>query len=189
VEVKLVMTDQALFTHGSGASEPAHVEGYGPVPADLARRLALAGVSADAGLWLRRLYADPETGQLVAMESRRRAFADGLADFLVTRDQCCRTPWCSAPVRHSDHVVGVAAGGKTSAGNGQGLCEACNYAKQAAGWRASVGGGGTVDEVVTTTPTGHTYRSRPPEPPGVRRPRRSLVEQHFWRIIQQHAAA
>ena len=189
VEVRIVMTDQSLFNHGDGSSEPAHVEGYGPIPAELGRRIALAAATGDAQLWLRRLYADPQDGQLVAMESRRRLFADGLAEFLITRDQFCRTPWCDAPVRHSDHVVAVADGGRTSAGNGQGLCQACNHAKQAAGWRARAGGGGAGSEVETITPTGHTYRSQPPEPPGVRRRTGSLAEQHFQRIIAQHAAA
>jgi hypothetical protein len=201
VEVKVVMTDQALFRHGPGASGAAYVEGYGPVPADLARRIALAAAYGgdgadgagrpghDAGLWLRRLYADPETGRLVAMESQRRHFGEGLAAFLITRDQLCRTPWCDAPVRHSDHVVAASAGGDTSADNGQGLCEACNYAKQAAGWRARTGDGGAGDLVETTTPTGHRYRSRPPEPPGVRRRKGSVLEEHFRRIIDEHAAA
>ena len=189
VEVKVVMTDQALFNHGDGSSEPAHVEGYGPIPAELARRIALAAASSDAQLWLRRLYADPQDGQLVAMESRRRLFADGLAELLITRDQTCRTPWCDAPVRHSDHVVAVADGGETSADNGQGLCQACNHAKQAAGWRARASGDGPGPEVETTTPTGHRYRSRPPELPGARPRTHSRAEDHFRRLIQQHTAA
>jgi hypothetical protein len=189
VEVKVVMTDQALFNHGEGSSEPAHVEGYGPVPADLARRIALAAATSDAQLWLRRLYADPQDGQLVAMESRRRLFADGLAELLITRDQSCRTPWCDAPVRHSDHVVAVADGGETSADNGQGLCQACNHAKQAAGWRAKASGGGAGTAVETITPTGHRYRSRPPELPGARPRPFSRAEDHLRRLIEQHAAA
>jgi hypothetical protein len=188
VEVKLVMTDQALFNHGAGAAEAAHVEGYGPIPADLARRIALTAASSDSNLWLRRLYSAPADGQLVAMETHRRRFADGLAEFLITRDQLCRTPWCDAPVRHADHVVPAAIGGETSADNGQGLCEACNYSKQAAGWRARASGGGAGDQVETTTPTGHTYPSRPPDPPGLRRRPVSFAEEQFRRIIAQHAA-
>ena len=72
-----------------------------------------------------------------------RTFPAGLAKFLVLRDQTCRTPWCDAPVRHRDHVVPVEEGGATSAGNGQGLCEACNHAKQAHGWLARPGPPGT----------------------------------------------
>ena len=40
------------------------------------------------------------------------------------------TPTTSSPAE---------AGGPTSAANGQGLCEACNYTKQAPGWRARPG--------------------------------------------------
>jgi hypothetical protein len=164
VEVRLVMTDQALMNYGAEPHEPAHVDGYGPVPADLARRLAYTAAS-NAQLWLRRLFTSPQSGALVAMESRRRHFDDGLADVLIVRDRLCRTPWCGAPIKHKDHVLAVEHGGETSEANGQGLCEACNYAKQAVGWRARASGAGAGDEVEITTPTGHQYRSRPPALP------------------------
>ena len=64
------------------------------------------------------------------MESRRRLFPRGLGEFVVIRDECCRTPYCDAPVRHIDHEVAASAGGKTSAENAQGLCERCNHAEQ-----------------------------------------------------------
>ena len=113
----------------------------------------------------------PGTGDLVATDSRRRAFAGELRELLVVRDQVCRTPWCDAPVRHADHVVAAADGGETSVGNGQGLCEACNYAKEAPGWR-TMPLPGDRHQVLVTTPTGHTHVSTAPDPPGsVRRPR------------------
>ena len=153
VEVNLVMTDQTLFNTSAAAGEPAHLVGHGPVPADLARRLALAAEEAGQ-LWLRRLYTAPGGRQLVAMDARSRCFPAGPAKFLVLRDQTCRTPWCDAPVRHRDHVLPVEEGGATSARNGQGLCEACNHAKQAHGWLARPDPGGAGQEVEVTTPTG-----------------------------------
>jgi hypothetical protein len=113
-------------------------------------------------VWLRRLYTRPDTVQLVAMESRRREFSPAQRRFLRLRDQICRTPWCDAPIRHTDHLRGASSGGDTDAVNGQGLCEACNYAKQAAGWRARPSPAGGRHAVETATPTGHTYRSVPP---------------------------
>ncbi len=159
VRVNLVVSDATLL---GGAAEPGWVEHYGPVPGAVARRLTTA--SEAERTQLRRLYADP-AGRLVAMESRSRRFPAGLAAFVAMRDQVCRTPFCGAPVRHSDHVVPHAAGGQTAETNAQGLCEACNHARQAAGWRATVSDDGTV---VTTTPTGHTYTSPVPSqpPPG-----------------------
>lgn len=158
VSVNLVMTDRSLL--GNDAA-PAHVEGHGAIPAFLARRLVRDAEKA----WVRRLYTHPTTGDLIAMDSRARTFSGLLRQFVVLRDQTCRNRWCGAPIRHVDHVVRVADDGETSAYNGQGLCEACNYAKEHAGWRtARPPGAGHVVE--TITPTGHRYSSRAPDPPG-----------------------
>jgi hypothetical protein len=160
VEVHLVMTDTTLL---GGGDEPAELVGVGPVPAAAARDL-LRDPAVPA--WLRRLYTRPGDGTLVAMDSQRRDFPEPLRRLIVVRDRLCRTAWCGAPVRHADHVTAWADGGTTSEANGQGLCEACNYAKQAPGWHARPGpvGAGDLDE--TTTPTGHTHSSRPPPLPG-----------------------
>lgn len=129
VEVHVVMTDSTLL---SDDQNPAEVVGYGPVHAALAREIVREAPRA----WLRRLYTRPGTGDLVATDTRRRTFTGELRQLLVVRDQVRRTPWCDAPVRHANHVVPVADGGETSVVNGQGLCEACNYAKEAPGWQA-----------------------------------------------------
>ncbi len=192
VEVHLVMTDTALFGHHSttpdqaageerptaaeparnpvpdGADpelaheEPAHLLGYGPVPAPLVRSW-LRDLPTHTRAWIRRLYTDPATGALVAMDSRHREFKGQLRAFTIIRDQVCRTPWCDAPIRHADHPEPAADGGPTSSANSQGLCEACNYAKQAPGWHARALDDGVVE---TTTPTGHVHRSHPPPAPG-----------------------
>ena len=151
VEVQLVMSDRTLLDDDP---EPARLVGYGPVPAWVGRRLVREAEHA----WVRRLFRAPGSGTLVAMDSRRRRFGGRLRQFLVIRDDACRTPWCDAPIRHLDHPVPVARDGGTSRDNGQGLCESCNYVKEAPGWAASVDG----DVVTTTTPTGHRHTTRPP---------------------------
>ena len=153
VMINLVVTDETLFR---GGDEPGWVDGYGPVPADLARQL---GTTEHA--WLRRLYTSPTTGELVAMDSKARTFPTKLAQLIRLRDQRCRTPWCDAPVRHTDHAEAAAEGGETNGVNGQGLCEACNYAKEAIGWQAKPRPGPR-HTIETTTPTGHTYTSTAP---------------------------
>jgi hypothetical protein len=168
VTVNLVMTERALL---EGDDEPAEVLGYGPVSARTARDLLRRHTETDdpAGQsWLRRVFTHPTTGELVALQATTDAFPAALRQLLVFRDQTCRTPWCDAPVRHADHARRRADGGETSAGNGQGLCEQCNYVKEAPGWEAAEHAtSGTGHHVVeTTTPTGHRYRSRPPPMPG-----------------------
>ena len=162
VAVNLVISDQALLGVEQGA---ASIAGYGSVPSALAQNLIAAAVSDPAALaTLRRLYVSPASGALVAMESRARVFPKGLAQFIGLRDQRCRTPYCDAPVRHRDHAVPHRRGGATSALNGLGLCERCNYTKEVPGW--------TVSTAVTengshtarfTTPTGdHHHSTAPP---------------------------
>ncbi|WP_066902859.1 HNH endonuclease [Millisia brevis] len=173
VTVDLVVSDRTLPgadsttidspTEGAG-DEAAYVDGYGPIPAEVARlvvdRAARAG---SAGL--RRLDAGPATGELVAMDRRTRLFPDDLATVIRLRDRRCRTPWCDAPIRRTDHVRPYADGGSTDYANGQGLCQACNHAKQAPGWHqdSSTEGGRHVTR--TVTPTGHHYRSAAPPLP------------------------
>ena len=189
VEVDLVMTDRTLLAPAWSEAdeqddEPGVIVGYGPVPAAIARAIARGSVEQGqrGPRWLRRLFLHPATGQLAAMESKRRLFTDNQQQFLRIRDERCRTPWCGAPIRHGDHVRPHVDGGPTSVENGGGTCQACNIAKQAPGWRSGVTADGTV---VTRTPTGHVYRSRLPDPPGQVK-RRSAVD--LW-FRQQLSAA
>ncbi len=180
VEIQLVMSERSLL----GADDaPARLAGYGPVPASLARSLVRADeTSTRAEAWVRRLYISPATGELVAMDSRRRTFPEGIRRYVVARDEVCRTPWCDAPIRHVDHVEGAARGGPTSEANAQGLCEACNYTKEAPGWSSSVSRAGP-STVTVRTPTGHNYTSRAPDPPG--RASRAAVLQALGVASQQ----
>ncbi|TWF77196.1 uncharacterized protein DUF222 [Pseudonocardia hierapolitana] len=166
VEIHLIMTDRTLLGEGEGdgREQPALLAGYGPIPAGLARRLAVTGAETETA-WLRRLYVIPESGRLVGMDSTRRVFPAGLARFIEIRDQYCTTPWCDAPIRHIDHALPHHQGGATSAENGNGTCAQCNYARQAPGWeiRPEPGSRHTLR---ITTPTGHGYRSTAPPPPG-----------------------
>ena len=177
VEVQLVMNERTLLR---GDHEPAHVPGYGTIPASLARRI----VRESHKTWLRRLYTAPHSGELVAMDSRRRTFRGKLRDLTILRDQTCRTPWCDAPIAHVDHARSTRRGGRTTAANGQGLCEACNYTKEAPGWRADLvtTAGHTVE---VTTPTGHRYRSSPPRQPGD--PPAMTLEQRLRRLTDDAA--
>ncbi|MCC3280583.1 HNH endonuclease [Arthrobacter sp. zg-Y40] len=199
VEVQLVMTDRTLL---AGDKEPAHLTGYGIVPAPWARDLVGKGARRRAqktgepgesspGFWLRRLYTAPSSGELLAMDSKARFVPVSLARLITVRDQTCRTPWCDAPIRHQDHIRPHRDDGPTQAANIQGLCEACNQAKEAPGWKATViGAPGTTYQlsprvrkataaptspkapttrrhtVEISTPTGHRYRSTAPPLPG-----------------------
>ncbi len=165
VAVNLVISDETLLGNDDTA---AVVDGYGPIPAAVARHLVSDAVTdARSRATLRRLYRHPRSGALVTIESRSRCFPKALASFIGLRDQGCRTPYCDAPVRHRDHAQPHHRGGPTTAENGLGLCERCNYVKEVAGWRVTT----TMDETARhtaefTTPTGMRYQSGAPPAPG-----------------------
>jgi Domain of unknown function (DUF222)/HNH endonuclease len=167
IAVNLVLSDETLL---GGDSAPAEIRGYGPIPAAVARAMVSRAVTdGRSRATLRRLYAHPRSGAMVAMESRVRQFPRGLATFIELRDQRCRTPYCDAPIRHRDHAQPWTQGGPTTAANGLGLCEQCNYTKEAVGWRVTTSIGETHTHAAEfATPTGHTYRSAaPPRAPAV----------------------
>jgi hypothetical protein len=187
VVINLVITDRALF---GGGDDPAILPGNHPIPAPLARRM-LTDLDPDTRVWIRRLYTHPDSGHLVAMDSRARLFRGALRQLLILRDQTCRTPYCDAPIRHADHLEPAGLGGPTSSHNGQGACANCNYTREAPGWLA----GRHADEdprlpgaITVTTPTGHAYRSPAPDLiPGHRVDLRHSAEQHLEILLAQTA--
>jgi hypothetical protein len=121
----------------------------------------------------RRILTDPVDHTVVAVDTRRRRFDGALARHLTARDQHCRIPYCTAPIRHLDHNQPWRESGPTSATNGQGLCERHSYTKEVPGWHIHViDPSNTAGEspprhhrrpsTVITTPTGHTYQSQAP---------------------------
>jgi hypothetical protein len=165
------------------------VPGYGPIPAAIACRLAADAAGDERSKdTLRRLYRHPASGAMVAMESRARLFPEGLARYIAIRDDTCRTPYCDAPIPHRPRHR-PRRGRQTSELNGQGTCEACNYAKRAPGWRVSTrrdrDGTNTSD---VTTPTGARHRSKAPPLVGSPRPRSSMIEVAFADEIAWHNA-
>ncbi|QZT61839.1 DUF222 domain-containing protein [Mycolicibacterium austroafricanum] len=187
VALNLVIADTTLFGDDEA---PGWAQGYGPVPAAVVRDLVSDAVTdAKAKATLRRLYRHPKSGQLVAMESRSRLFPKGLATFIGLRDQTCRTPYCDAPIRHHDHAVPDREGGPTSAVNGLGECQACNYAKEAPGWHVTTTDTDGEHTAAFGTPTGATYYSVAPPAPGTPVSRRSVIEGELSiDIVTFHAA-
>lgn len=163
ITLNLVMADTTL---AGDDDAPAWLADYGPIPAGFARTLTGGAADPELRSTLRRLYRHPQSGQLVAMESRAPMFPKGLATLLELRDRTCRTPYCDAPIRHHDHAVPRRRHGPTSALNGLGLCEACNYAKEAPGWHVTTSEVDGAHTAYFTTPTGAVYRSTAPPLPG-----------------------
>jgi hypothetical protein len=130
---------------------PGELEGYGPIPASAARRIAAHGT------W-RRLLTDPASGALLDYGTTRYRPPPDLVDHLVARDRSCRFPTCSQPARRAqiDHTIAAGSTGwSTSDRNCGPLCGGgCHNGKTHGGWRLEQPEPG---RFVWTAPTGHRY--------------------------------
>ena len=142
---------------------PADLAGFGPIPAQQARALAL-----ERGAVWRRLVTDPLTRAVLDVGRSRYRSPAGLAEHVAARDQVCAGPGCSVPAHRCDldHTTeyhglpanGSTARGTTSAGNLGPLSDRCH--------RLKTDGGFTLRQVAPgvfewLTPAGLAYRVMP----------------------------
>jgi hypothetical protein len=152
--------------------QPAELTGYGPIPADLARRIA-----AD-GTW-RRLLTDPINGSVLEASTTRHDPGALVTETLLARHPVCAWPGCNRTSRDCDrdHTTPFAQTGITSLTGLAPYCEYHHVIKDtpAWGWTSTSHPDGSI---TLTTPTGHRYTTVPPargpittdEPPATRGP-------------------
>ena len=111
-------------------SEPATLEGYGPIDAATARRLA-----SDAPA-LQRLLTHPHTGAELSLDRTRYRVTDELRTWLRVRDGGCRFPGCGSSARRCDvdHTHDWALDGPTAHDNLAHLCRAHHILKHESSW-------------------------------------------------------
>jgi hypothetical protein len=132
---------------------PAHLHGYGPITAEVARRIAAQGT------W-RRLLTDPVTGALLDYGTTRYVPPADLVEHVNARDRSCRFPTCTHPAETCDfdHTTPASEGGPTSTSNGGPLHRTHHNDKTHHDWRLEQPDPG---RFVWTAPTGHVYEVDP----------------------------
>ncbi|WP_230672315.1 HNH endonuclease signature motif containing protein [Rathayibacter sp. Leaf248] len=138
---------------------PADLDGYGPVPADVARELVAGGAS------FTRVATDPGAGTVVSVGRTLRVPPPGMRLHLQLRDQTCRFPGCTRPASRTeaDHAVEWRHGGETALRNLASLCVAHHHVRHGDRWTYVLHPDGTAD---WTTPTGRRVTTRPGPVPG-----------------------
>jgi hypothetical protein len=139
-----------------GADEqPGDLDGYGAIPATVARALA----SDPTGTW-RRLLTD-EHQRIIDVSARTYRPPANIARVVrAQRPRCCFPGCRRRAVRCDlDHVLPWSAGGETSVANLQPLCSRHHHVKHEAGWSVR---GAPDGATIWTSPSGHTY-VRPPD--------------------------
>ncbi|WP_051388771.1 HNH endonuclease signature motif containing protein [Arthrobacter sp. 35W] len=109
---QILVTVPALALLGL-TDEPAELEGYGPISADVARQLA-----AEAPSFL-RLLTDPVTGETLDQAPTRYRVSDAMRVWLRARDRTCTFPGCNVATADTqlDHLLAWERGGTTTADN------------------------------------------------------------------------
>ncbi len=150
VEVQIVIDAASLF---GLADHPAQLDGYGPIPAQVARELA-------AGARWRRLVTDPVTGYLLDFGRTTYRPPKRLTDYLIARDRVCAMVGCTKPAVRcdADHGVPYQRGGRTCAANLLMLCRRHHRMKTHGRWKPRLEPDGTI---VWVSAAGHEYRQRP----------------------------
>src|SRR5579859_7992240 len=138
--------------------QPAELAGYGPIPAAIARQLAVD----PTGCW-RGVLTDQRG---VLLDVGRRAYRPpaSLERFVRLRDQRCRFPGCTRPAHTTDldHIHAWADGGTTREANLHALCPRHHTLKHNSTWQVKRRPDGTT---VWTSATGRTYHVPPPTYP------------------------
>lgn len=141
------------------SEEPGTLDGYGPIDADTARRLAGHAPS------FTRLLTHPVSSALLDIDRTVYRPPADLKRWLGIVDRTCRFPGCGRPARNSDldHIVDRQFGGPTCAAN---LCHLCRHhhrLKHVTLWKLSstreAPGRRRID---WTSPTGHRRTADPP---------------------------
>jgi len=139
-----------------GRSEmPASLEGYGPIDAETARRLAGDATS------IYRILTDPVTGAILDIDQPTKHIPAGLRRMKQLIDQTCTFPGCGKRAVNCDldHTIDRQFGGRTTLMNLSHLCRKHHRDKHMTKWAITQDDTGRIE---WTSPTGYVAVPDPP---------------------------
>ena len=148
--------------------EPAMLDGYGPIPPSMARRLVADGADS-----FHRVLVDPRDGAPLEIGRTSYRLPKAMRLWLHLRDGRCPFPGCNNPSldNDADHLLAWADGGTTGITNLGQPCRKHHRLKHSSAWTPS---GASKDKPPGwTSPSGRYYPSEqqdwePPHwPPGI----------------------
>ncbi|MGN8130891.1 HNH endonuclease [Paenarthrobacter sp. 22069] len=139
--------------------EPAELDGYGPIPASMARTLVADGADS-----FYRVLVDPRDGAPLEIGRTRYRLTEAIKQWIRMRDRKCTFPGCSnhTPDNDIDHGTAWEHGGRTDVRNLAQLCPKHHRLKHNSHWTPDAA---TPNEPPGwTSPTGRHYTPEPPTP-------------------------
>ena len=155
VGVTVAVTIPVLSLLGQ-STDPAVLEGVGPIDMDTARRLAAEAPS------ITRLLTDPISGRVLTMDAKQYRPSKALKRWLAITQVTCDFPGCGRRATNCDldHTIAWADGGTTTAGNLTHRCRKHHRMKHETKWRIEKPPGTT--RATWISPTGHHRETDPP---------------------------
>jgi hypothetical protein len=149
----LVHVTVSAATLAGADDKPGTLDGYGPIGAAFARKIA----TDPTGVW-KRLVTDPVDGSLLEHSRKTYRPPAALDDFVRARDGKCRFPGCTRSAQHADldHTIPWPKG-PTAAGNLGALCRRHHRLKHQTTWQLTQDNG----RFCWTSPTGRHYITEP----------------------------
>jgi hypothetical protein len=114
-----VLVTVPVFALMGLTDEPADLDGYGPIPASMARKLVADGASS-----FRRVLTDPRNGAPLEIGRNSYPIPAAMRQWLRLRDRKCSFPGCNNQSldNEADHILAWTDGGNTDITNLESLC-------------------------------------------------------------------
>ena len=134
--------------------EPAMLDGYGPIPPSMARRLVADGADS-----VYRVLTDPRDGAPLEIGRASYRVPKALRQWLRLRDGKCSFPGCSNPSldNEADHLLAWADGGTTGISNLGQPCRKHHRLKHGSAWTPTTASKDKPPAWIS--PSGRTYPS------------------------------
>jgi hypothetical protein len=149
-----VLVTVPVFALMGLTDEPAMLDGYGPIPASMARNLVGEGASS-----FHRVLVDPRDGAPLEIGRESYRIPPAMRRWLRLRDGKCPFPGCSSQSldNEADHILAWADGGTTGISNLGQPCPKHHRLKHTSAWTP---GPATKDQPPGwTSPMGRHYQS------------------------------
>ncbi|WP_426765756.1 DUF222 domain-containing protein [Pseudarthrobacter sp. 1G09] len=155
----IVLVTVPLFTLLGRTDEPADLDGYGPIPAAMARKLV-----ADGATSFYRVLVDPRDGAPLEIGRTSYRLSEAMKRWIRMRDGHCTFPGCTNPSmdNDTDHLTAWQQHGTTGVSNLAQLCPKHHRLKHHSGWTPTVAT--ETEPPGWTSPTGRHYPAQHPDP-------------------------
>jgi len=154
-----VLVTIPIFTMLGSTDEPADLDGYGPIPAAMARKLV-----ADGATSFYRVLVDPRDGAPLEIGRTSYRLTEAMKRWIRMRDGHCTFPGCTNPStdNDTDHLTAWQHHGTTGVSNLAQLCPKHHRLRHNSGWTPTPATG--TEPPGWTSPTGRHYPAQHPHP-------------------------